>query len=195
MEIFAFTQRQVQRHDAFTETFAHFGKGLVVIRLFGVHFIDKNHPRQRQFVTVIPRALRVHFDARFGGNDNEDAVARAQGRPHFTGKFTVARSIDEIQLVTFPFAGRDPQLNRDIAFDFFGLKIENMFIIGACADTFDRSGRCEQIFDHGCFTCPVVRQDRHITNLRTCIIFHDTASSKHSVSDLFRRSLRFSFIS
>ena len=97
--------------------------------MFRIHLVDINHARQFQFNAVVPGPFRIHFDARFSRNDEQDAVAGTQ--------FGVPRRIEEIQLIAFPFARRNAKLDGDVSLNFFRFLVHNMLVVFTDANGID----------------------------------------------------------
>ena len=74
-EILAFADRNLQGHDGFAEDGAHLFQAAEEVGVFHVHLIDIEHAGQLQFYTVVPGPFRIHFYARFGRYDEQNAVA------------------------------------------------------------------------------------------------------------------------
>ena len=136
-EILAFTDRDLEGHDGFAEDGAQFFQAAEEIGVFRIHLVDIDHARQFQFDTVVPGPFRIHFDARFGRNDEQDTVTGTQGSADFAAEFGIPRRIEEVQLVAFPFAGRNAELDCDVSLNFFRFIVHNMLVVFTDANSID----------------------------------------------------------
>ena len=136
-EVLAFADRDLERHDGFAEDGAQFFQAAEEVSMFGIHLVDINHARQFQFDTVVPGPFRIHFNPGFGRNDEQDAVAGTQGGADFAAEFGVPRRIEEIQLIAFPFARRNAELDGDVSLNFFRFIVHNMLVVFTDANGID----------------------------------------------------------
>ena len=136
-EILAFADRDLERHDGFAEDGAQFFQAAEEVSMFGIHLVDINHARQFQFDTVVPGPFRIHFNPGFGRNDEQDAVAGTQGGADFAAEFGIPRRIEEIQLIAFPFARRNAELDGDVSLNFFRFIVHNMLVVFTDANGID----------------------------------------------------------
>ena len=81
------------------------------IGMFPVHLVHEESSRQFCFLSILPKFLRLHFNARGSRNKDQGAVSCSQGSLHIAHKIRVARSLQEVQLELSPFAGH--QLGAD----------------------------------------------------------------------------------
>ena len=136
-EILAFTDRNLKGHDGFAEDRTQFFQAAEEIGMFRIHLVDVDHARQFQFDTVVPGPFRIHFDARFGRNDEQDAITGAQSSADFAAEFGVPRRIEEIQLIAVPFARRNAKLDGDVSLNFFRFIVHNMLVVFTDANGID----------------------------------------------------------
>ena len=96
----------------------HHVHGIFKIRAVDIHLIDVSDTGNFIFIRLSPYRFALGFHAALGAERRHGAVQNAQGTFDFDGEVHVSRRIDDVDVVTFPLAGRGRAGDRDTAFLF-----------------------------------------------------------------------------
>src|SRR5699024_4296924 len=95
-----------QLHDQWlgTQTGLDGCYGVVEISTELVHLVDEADTRYTVFICLTPYGFRLWFYAFFGIKYSDCTVENTQGTLDFNSEVNVTRSVDDVNLVTFPEA-------------------------------------------------------------------------------------------
>ena len=176
MEVCAFTDRNLQRHDGFAEKLTHTFERAKEVGIFHIHLVDIDEAWQVQLFAVLPCTNGVNLDAGFCRDNEHETIGCAQRFADFAAEFRIPWGVDEVQLVAVPFAWRHAKLDRYVAGDFFRFKVEDVFVILAAAYSVNALAHQEHRLYERRFAGAIVGQHRDITDDIAVIIFHKSSS-------------------
>lgn len=170
------TDWQLHGHDTVAEAHAQLFDDLLEIRMLAVHLIDKERARQLRLFRIAPGLFRFHLDARRRRNHDECAVRRRQRPFDFTDKVRISRSVDEIDFIITPFAGRQLHVDGQAALFFFRLTVKYARVFFNAAEALDRARIEKTRIEKTRLARLAMAKDRYVAQVRTLIRFHRNPS-------------------
>ena len=87
----------------------------VEVRAGPIHLVDERDPRNTVLVGLTPHGFGLRLDTAHGAEHRNGAVETREGTLHFGREVDVTRSIDDVDAMVLPEAGRRGGRDRDAA--------------------------------------------------------------------------------
>ena len=118
----------------------------IKIRAGAVHLVDEADTRNFVLIGLTPNGLRLRLDTRDRIEHRDRAVEHAHRAFHFDREIDVARSVDDVDSMIFPEAGRGGRSDRDPALLFLLHEIHGCGAVVNLADLMRAAGIIEDAF-------------------------------------------------
>jgi hypothetical protein len=100
-------------------------EGALKTGVLPVHFVDEDNARQILMIGVLPDQLGTHLNAGYGVHQHNTGIGHANRADDLAHKVQVAGGVEHVDLVLFPFAGDDRQIQRDVAANLLFVKVRD----------------------------------------------------------------------
>jgi hypothetical protein len=133
----------LKRYDTDSEHVLQLLVGFIKIRIFFVHFADKEHFADARLVHQMHGFFGSDFNTVLSGKYNDCTFGGSYALYDLTYKIKVSRCIDKINFNVLPFNRSDGCVYRKVSFDFFRVEIHCRISAGDLSHSGD-SARIEQ---------------------------------------------------
>ena len=114
-EIVLRADRQLNRMRIRVQTLVEHVHHAVEVRAHDVHLVDVHHARNMIVLGLTPDRLGLRLNAALRAEHGDRAVQNAQGTLDLDGEIDVAGSVDDVEAIVLPVAGRRGGGNGDAA--------------------------------------------------------------------------------
>ena len=134
-----------------------------------VHLVAEDDTRNVEFIGLAPNGFGLGLDAIFGVEDRHRAVEDAEGAFNFNGEVDVPRSVDDIEAVAFPEAGRGGRGDRDTTFLFLDHPVHGGSAFMNFADLVGTASVIKNALGRRGFARVDVRHNPDVTDMREIV--------------------------
>ena len=159
--IFA-ADRKLNRNGITLQALLHHLDDIIEVSAHDVHLIDIRHTRNMIFLSLAPNRFGLGLNATLCAENGYRTVQYAQGTFHLNGEVHVAGSVNDVDAVAFPEAGRSSRGNRDTSLLLLRHPVHRCSTVVRLADLVVNTRIIQNTFCRRCFTGIDVRHDTDI---------------------------------
>ena len=130
---------------------------------------DIEHTGELAVDAVLPALFGADGDAGLRGGEDQTGFAHAERLHDFAGEIEEAGGVDEVDLVTLVFYGRERRADRELTADFLGIVVADGVAVGDLAQAVGALRQIEEAFGKGGLAVAAVTEQCDVSDLIRCV--------------------------
>ncbi len=143
-----------------------------------VHAVDDDESGEPEVLAGLPGLFGLDLDARDRVDDDERRVRGAQAAEHLRDEDSVARRVDQVDLLLLPLERRDREPDRDLPVDLLGVEVCRRVAFLDAAEPRRGAGLVEQRGDERRLSDAVVPHDGDVVDGGRGINLHEPSDPR-----------------
>ena len=161
-----FTDRKNNGECVSVKPFPHHLNSVVIVSTVDIHFVYVCDSRNFIFVRLTPYRFTLGFNAALCTESSNRTVEYTEGTFNFNGEVNVARRIDDVETVTFPYASRSSGRDGNTTFLFLRHPVHNRRTFVRITDLVGFTRVEQDTFGSRGFTSVDVRHDTKVSGMK-----------------------------